>query len=151
MIKELEDRFSVSTDKQVSIHSSIDIDQYQSIYVDSTLIKNAIANLIDNAIKYSGDPVNINIKCYTTNQQIHISIEDNGFGISDEDKDKIFGKFERGAAVGRKGAKGFGLGLNYVKQVVKAHGGIVLLFSNKGKGSIFSLVIPLNDQPDDNG
>ena len=73
------------------------------------------------------------------------SVEDNGPGISDKNKEIIFEKFERGAATGKKGAKGFGLGLSYVKRVTEAHGGIVRLFSYEGKGSEFSILMPLSE------
>jgi len=143
MVKELKERFIVSKDKQVIIHLTFDLGNY-AISLDSTLIKNAIANLIENAVKYSGESVIINLDCYVMNNQLFIRVQDNGLGISTKDHQKIFEKFERGAAVGRKGAKGFGLGLNYVKRVVEAHGGIVTLFSAEGKGSEFTLVLPLN-------
>ncbi len=112
--------------------------------MDKTLIKNAIANLIENSIKYSGDLVVVEIDSYINHNQLFIKVKDNGYGISDDDKTKIFDKFERGAAVKRKGAKGFGLGLNYVKRVVEAHGGIVVLYSKEGAGSEFTMILPLN-------
>ena len=148
-IKELEERFSVSNEKPVTIHSSIKIDDSKIIYIDATLIKNAIANLIDNAIKYSGDSVKIDIDCYLIDNSLYIRVSDNGFGISEKDQRKIFEKFERGSAVGRKGAKGFGLGLTYVKQVTEAHGGLVTIFSHEGKWSEFTITLPLYE-PDNN-
>lgn len=141
MVKELKSRVSLSKDKEVTIYTSFELDD-QSIYLDKTLIKNAIGNLIDNAIKYSGNRVVIHVDCYIRDKQLFIRIKDNGFGISDRDKQKIFEKFERGAAIGRKGAKGFGLGLNYVKRVTEAHGGIVVLYSKEGEGSEFTIVLP---------
>lgn len=143
--KELKERFSVSTEKQVTIHSSVDIEKDQVLFLDSTLIKDAIGNLIENAIKYSGDAVHIDLNCYINNKSLYISVKDNGFGITEKDQQLIFDKFERGAAVGRKGASGFGLGLNLVQRVAQAHGGIVMVFSKKGEGSEFSLVLPLSD------
>ena len=151
MIKELEERFSISNEKQVSIHSIIDIDKNETIYIDTTLIKNAIGNLIENAIKYSGNSVKINIHCFILDKRLYIRVEDNGSGISDKNKEIIFEKFERGAATGKKGAKGFGLGLSYVKRVTEAHSGIVTLFSHKGKGSEFSILLPLPEPDDEYG
>lgn len=150
MIQELKERFSISNEKRISIQTSVDIDENEEIYVDTTLIKDAISNLIDNAIKYSGDAVNIKITCSTTTKGLHISVDDNGFGISEKNQRIIFDKFERGAATGKKGAKGFGLGLNFVKRVTEAHGGLVTLFSDEGKGSQFSLILPLRKFESDN-
>jgi two-component system phosphate regulon sensor histidine kinase PhoR len=144
IIKELEERFSVSNSKPVTIRSSVDIDENKDIYLDETLIKEAVGNLMENAIKYSGNSVKVTIDCYTMENTLRIRVIDNGFGIPQKDHDKIFEKFERGAAIKRKGAKGFGLGLNYVKRVTEAHGGIVTLFSKEGEGSEFTLVLPLD-------
>jgi two-component system phosphate regulon sensor histidine kinase PhoR len=141
---ELENRFSLSKEKQITILTSVELGD-QIPYLDKTLIKDAIANLMENAIKYSGDSVRIELNCYVENKQLFIRVRDNGLGISEEDKQKIFEKFERGAAVGRKGAKGFGLGLNYVKRATEAHGGIVVLYSKEKEGSEFTMVLPLVD------
>jgi two-component system phosphate regulon sensor histidine kinase PhoR len=139
---ELKNRFSLSKEKQVTILTSVELGD-RIVYLDRTLIKDAIANLMENAIKYSGASVRIELDCYVENKQLFIRVRDNGFGISEKDKQKIFEKFERGAAVERKGAKGFGLGLNYVKRVTEAHGGIVVLYSKEKEGSEFTMVLPL--------
>jgi len=143
MIKELKEKFSISVDKSVSIETSIEIDNDREISLDTLLIKEAISNLLDNAIKYSGDSVEILIDCRTKNDTLQIRVVDNGYGISDKDQKKIYEKFERGAAVDRKEAKGFGLGLSYVKYITEIHGGFVQLFSNVGEGSEFTLIIPI--------
>jgi two-component system phosphate regulon sensor histidine kinase PhoR len=141
---ELKNRFSLSKEKQVTILTSVELGD-RIAYLDRTLIKDAIANLMENAIKYSGASVRIELDCYVENKQLFIRVRDNGLGISEKDKQKIFEKFERGAAVGRKGAKGFGLGLNYVKRVTEAHGGIVVLYSKEKEGSEFTMVLPTVD------
>ena len=143
MIKELKEKFSISIDKSVSIQTSIEIDNEREISLDALLIKEAISNLLDNAIKYSGNPVEILIDCRTKNDTLQIRVVDNGYGISEKDQKKIYEKFERGAAVDRKEAKGFGLGLSYVKYITEIHGGFVQLFSNVGEGSEFTLIIPI--------
>ena len=146
MIAELKDKFAVSNDKQVNLHTSVDIDNEKIIYIDKTQIKEAISNLIENAIKYSGDSVNIKINCFIVENTLHISVTDNGFGISQKDQPTIFEKFERGDAVKRKEAKGFGLGLSFVKYVTEAHGGIVSLFSTIGEGSEFTILLPIQSE-----
>ena len=145
IIKEIEDRFAFSSKKHVSINSSVNLDESEYVFIDSTLIKDAINNLVENAIKYSGESVTIDINCYKLNEQLYISVKDNGFGISDKNKKNIFEKFEWGAATGKMGASGFGIGLSHVNRVAEAHGGIVTLFSIEGDGSEFSIILPLSE------
>ena len=145
LINELKEKFSISQQKQVTIITSVNIDKETHIYVDKTLIKDAVSNLIDNAVKYSGDFVEINIDCLIRDNTLIISVKDNGYGISAQDQLTIFKKFERGVAVDRKEAKGFGLGLNFVKYATELHGGYITLCSKEGKGSTFTLSIPLPD------
>lgn len=142
MIQGLVDKFSIQAKKPISFKINIDLESTH-IIADPVYLTNAVSNLIDNAIKYSGDSVAVDIYCHSSNNQLFIEVSDNGFGISEKDREKIFEKFERGAAVGRRGAKGFGLGLNYVKQVMNAHGGTVSLSSLEGEGSKFVLYMPL--------
>lgn len=142
MIDGLVDKFKVQARKSVRFEVDIQMEDC-SVVADPIYLQNAISNVIDNAIKYSGNSVEIHILCRSQGEQLFIEIADNGFGISTNDQQKIFEKFERGAAVWRKGAKGFGLGLNYVKRVMEAHGGTVSLCSLEGEGSKFILYIPL--------
>lgn len=142
MIHGLVDKFKVQAGKNVRFEVDIQMEDC-SVVADPTYLQNAISNLIDNAIKYSGDSVDIWINCRTEKEQLFIEVADNGLGISAKDQQKIFEKFERGAAVWRKGAKGFGLGLNYVKRVMEAHEGTVSISSMEGEGSAFILYMPL--------
>ena len=144
IIKELEERFSVWKNKSITISSSVDLDEDFIIYIDEELIKNAISNLIENAIKYSGDSVTINIRSFTSNDNLFIIVHDNGIGFSEKNKHKIFKKFERLPVVRKMGVIGFGMGLSYVKQVIKLHGGIVNAHGEEGEYSEFSIVLPLN-------
>jgi len=145
MINELTARFLTMTNKTVIFRTAIDL-QNASIYLDGSLLENAISNLIENAIKYSNDPVHILITCTIKDKRLFVSIKDDGYGIHRKYRKKIFRKYERGEATFRKGASGFGLGLNFVKSVVKSHGGIVKLNSISGKGSEFMLEIPLKNE-----
>jgi signal transduction histidine kinase len=143
MISELKEMYAVVKNKQVVIKTSVTVDNEKIIYIDKVLIKEAVSNLIDNAVKYSGNSVKISLACYTTTDTLCIQVKDNGYGISAQDRQKIFKKFERAAAVDRKEVRGFGLGLSYVKYVTELHGGTVLLTSQEGKGSEFTLSLPL--------
>ena len=146
VLQELKEKFSILTNKQLSIQTSYVNENDKIILIDRTLIKEAVSNLIDNAIKYSGDSVEIEIDCVVVDKSLYIHVKDNGYGISEKDQLTIFNKFERGAAVKRKEAKGFGLGLNYVSQVTEAHGGFVKLNSYVGEGSKFSLILPVQSK-----
>ena len=150
MINELKEEYSGSKDKQVTILTSVKIDNDEAIFIDRLLIKEAVYNLIGNAIKYSGDSVKINIDCYIEGNSLHIRVKDNGFGIAQKYQSKIFEKFERGAAAEKKDVKGFGLGLTFVKRATEAHGGMVKLFSQEGEYSEFTLLLPLRPEPVEN-
>ena len=143
IIRSLIDKFRVRKEKNIEFYEKYDLKE-KPVYADPFYLKNAISNLIDNAIKYSGDAVKISIECTAENKWIYISIKDNGFGISKKDQQKIFVRFERGAEIKRKRISGFGLGLNYVKCVIEAHGGTVASVSREGVGSEFTVTIPVH-------
>ena len=112
---------------------------------DEQYLTEAISNLIDNAIKYSKDNIEISITSQNSEKYVLLKVRDNGIGISKEDQRVIFDKFGRAAVheQNRKGGvSGFGLGLNYVDQVMQAHGGKVTVQSEKDCYSEFTLYIP---------
>lgn len=109
---------------------------------DKTHFSNLIKNLVDNAIKYSNEHTEISIKTYDVKNRIVIEVQDNGIGIPSSYHKKIFRKFYRVPTGNIHDVKGFGLGLNYVKNMTKIHGGQITVESQEGKGSIFKLVFP---------
>ena len=141
MIQSLIDKFTVQNDKTVSFHTFFDI-KASHVYADSFYLENAISNLIDNAIKYSLNSVKIEIESTAGEKQMYIRVRDNGFGISSNDQLKVFKRFERGAEIKRNRTSGFGIGLNYVQQVIEAHGGTVTIVSQEGIGSEFIITLP---------
>lgn len=150
IINQLIDKFRVQATKEVHFTARFSPEKI-NFPADRTLLSNAVSNLIDNAIKYSGNSVEINIDCLLNEKGLCISIKDNGYGISKKNRKKIFAKFERGAAVTRQEAKGFGLGLAYVKSVAVAHGGTINLSgTEEGKGTTFDLFIPHKDKISNN-
>lgn len=143
MLDDLIEKFSAKADKPV--HFSLALEA-ETVVADGEFLKEAISNLIDNAIKYSGASVAITISSFCKlDGAVVIKVKDNGFGIPLKDQSRIFEKYERASATERSrkgGASGFGLGLNYVFRVAEAHGGTVEVESIEGEYSEFSLSLP---------
>ncbi|PHR68752.1 MAG: two-component sensor histidine kinase [Lutibacter sp.] len=104
---------------------------------------NVIVNMLDNAIKYSNDAPTIDIFTENTSKNIIIKIKDNGIGMNKNVQKNVFRKFYREETGNIHNVKGHGLGLAYVKKIVENHQGIVFVESEKGKGSTFSIKLPL--------
>jgi len=113
-----------------------------TIHADEAHIKNVISNLLDNAIKYSGTEAEITIALQMVGDQVEISVEDRGKGIVKAHQKNIFDMFYRVTEGNIHEVKGFGLGLAYVRQVVRQHGGRVEVDSRPGNGSRFTVRIP---------
>jgi len=111
--------------------------------IDPNLMENVFVNLIENAIKYSGETVDIRIFCKVENNNLRISVKDNGFGIPKSDIKDIFQLFERGKNASDTSIKGFGIGLYYVQKVIVAHQGQVSVSSEEGFGTEFTINIPM--------
>jgi two-component system phosphate regulon sensor histidine kinase PhoR len=116
------------------------------IQADGLHLSNVISNLIDNAIKYNIGAPEIKIKLNQEKQDlIHLSISDNGIGIAKEQLSKIFDKFYRVPTGNLHDVKGFGLGLYYVKSVLKAHGGKIEAYSKPGQGTKMDIYLPFKN------
>jgi two-component system, OmpR family, phosphate regulon sensor histidine kinase PhoR len=113
------------------------------ILADDVHFTNLINNLLDNAVKYAKDNLEIKLTTTTTGNQLKIKIEDNGIGMNKETVNRIFEKFYRAHTGNVHNVKGFGLGLSYVKTMVDAHHGTIKAESVLGKGSVFMVSMPL--------
>ena len=110
--------------------------------IDKDAVKQALTNLIDNAIKYSSDEKDIVIQVVEKEKQVEIKVKDKGIGIPSKEKEKIFEGFYRHAEASRHNPKGAGLGLKIVKHIMEAHKGEVKVESKSSRGSTFSLIFP---------
>jgi two-component system phosphate regulon sensor histidine kinase PhoR len=105
-------------------------------------VTNVIYNLVDNAIKYSGENTSIEIHLHNTDDQLQFSIADHGIGIPQEYHKKVFEKFFRVPTGDIHNVKGYGLGLNYVSEVIRSHHGTITLNSATGEGTCFTISLP---------
>ena len=143
MLERLTGKFTIQSHKPVSFRLDL---QAPEIYADGEYIEEVFSNLIDNAIKYSGERVDIHISSANNDTYTLIKVYDNGFGISEKDQRTIFNKYERGAAgrrIRKGGAAGFGLGLNFVQQVIEAHKGKIFVNSIEGEFTEVRIYLPL--------
>jgi two-component system phosphate regulon sensor histidine kinase PhoR len=107
----------------------------------SVHLTSVIYNLLDNALKYSHDHPIISIRLKENSSNLSLIVEDNGVGIPDEFRKKVFEKFFRVPTGDIHNIKGHGLGLSYVQSVVKAHAGTIEVESEVGKGTTFTIVL----------
>jgi two-component system, OmpR family, phosphate regulon sensor histidine kinase PhoR len=114
-----------------------------SARLDSRLMIQAVVNLLDNAINYSREKSHIKISATLKNQELRISVEDHGIGIPKEHLSRLFERFYRVDKARSRDLGGTGLGLAIVKHIAHAHGGRVSVESTLGKGSTFSLHLPV--------
>jgi len=111
------------------------------VRADSAALEQSLANLLDNAVKYSGDSRLVTVRVRASGNEACIEVTDGGVGISEVDKRRIFEKFYRGAAASLQ-RQGFGLGLPIVQELVGAHRGRVEVDSEIGQGSTFRIILP---------
>jgi len=127
---------------------SVEIDtQIPDTLANPNAITMALFNLLDNSVKYSSNQKEITIHIAQSNGFIDLSVADKGIGIPREERQKIFEKFYRGSDAAVKGVRGSGIGLSITKHVAEMHGGEVLVESEPGKGSTFTLRIPIRRPP----
>ncbi len=129
-----------ATNKSISLDSDIRTDA--KIFADATHVENVISNLVSNAIKFSPKDSHIIIAAESVDQMIVISVKDNGLGMSDSDKEKLFKKNIIHTTLGTSEEKGTGLGLLLTKEMVEKNGGQIWFDSELGKGTTFFVSFP---------
>ena len=141
MLESIIHRQQLKSNSNAIIHLQMEEDI--SIRADRTHLSNMISNLSDNAEKYSEGKAEIEIKCQATETTCQIKVTDKGIGIPLDKQPYLFNKFYRVPTGNRHDVKGYGLGLYYVKTMAELHGGSIHVESSPGKGSTFTLEIPL--------
>ena len=129
----------IGDEKKIEITANRDGPCYAD--VDPNRIQQALANLLDNAVKYTREHGRISIECSSSDDTVQVRIKDDGIGIPVAEQARIWDRLYRGDK--SRGHRGLGLGLSLVKAVVEAHGGRVTVESAEGAGSEFSVSLPV--------
>lgn len=113
------------------------------IFADPVHLANVLSNLIENALKYSGPEVNIEVSAVCREKEMELRVSDDGYGIAPEEQKRVFDLFYRSPRFADRQIPGLGLGLSYVRQIAEAHGGRMGLWSAPGGGTRITVYLPL--------
>ena len=116
--------------------------EHFEIMGDKNHLTNSLCNLVDNAIKYSGNKLELSVRTYNAGTNLVVIVSDKGIGIDKEYQKKVFEKFFRIPTGDIHDVKGFGLGLAYVQKIIQMHDGNIELQSKKGEGTTFTITLP---------
>jgi len=141
ILEAVESKRFLALEKDIDIRTQLE--PLFSVKFDVKLIRRVIANIVENAIKYSPPNTHIVVQSREENNWIKVSVADEGQGISENDQKKVFEKFFRCDNSREQATKGTGLGLYLVKYFVELHEGMVELKSELGKGSVFTISLPV--------
>ncbi|HLN19949.1 MAG TPA: HAMP domain-containing sensor histidine kinase [Bacteroidales bacterium] len=142
LLKDIVDSFRSGGGSAASIREKYNLDGIKTD-LDVVYFTTLLNNLLSNAVKYSEAEPEIEINGFRQEDNIFIKVSDNGIGISKNDQKHIFDKFYRASSGNIHKFKGLGLGLYYVKRIAEAHGGDVTVDSKPGKGSTFTVKLPV--------
>lgn len=139
----LKDMIQKVEEKHARVHFQYHCDPAGlNIEADKMGLTSVFLNLMENAVKYAKGEAHIKLKVQQKAQAVEVQMADNGIGISDEEKDRIFDKFYRVGSEDTRTTKGTGLGLFIVKEIIKAHGGSISVLDNQPQGTIFKISLP---------
>ena len=136
-----------ANEKKITMFSFIDPELPTELIADGLRMKQIVANLLSNAIKFTPYEGCIDILVQIEDGDLRILVQDNGIGIAEEDQEKIFNAFSQGQNHETRVAGGTGLGLSICKKLAEHMGGAIELESTPGKGSCFTLVLPVSYSP----
>ncbi len=150
MLEEVADRFSFQL-QQRKIQIMIHVEQgVTSLLLDRDKIDQVLDNLVSNAIKYTGDEGAIRLEARKIEKDVlEISVQDNGIGIPKKDLSRIFDRFYRVDKARSRNMGGTGLGLSIAREIVKAHGGSIILESELGQGTRVVFTLPIQQEEED--
>jgi two-component system phosphate regulon sensor histidine kinase PhoR len=145
IIKDVVDNFTLQLGEKKGVVELVLEAENDLIDADEVHLSNLVNNMVDNAVKYSKEnvPPHIKLTTQTIGKKFVLRIEDNGIGMNRETLKRIFERFYRAHTGNIHNVKGFGLGLSYVKTIVEAHDGDIKAESTLGKGSTFTIELPL--------
>ncbi|NDJ62868.1 MAG: PAS domain-containing protein [Chloroflexi bacterium] len=143
IVNRIVDNYLIPAEKQELTLAVVAGDNVPVINADTNMLERAIYNLVDNAIKYTPDGGHIDAMVECRDKHIYVAVRDNGLGISAEHQSRLFKRHSRIPREEYKKIKGTGLGLFIVKSVAQRHGGDAWVESELGKGSMFTISIPL--------
>jgi len=142
VINDIMESFKHGCGTCASVITNYDLDGVK-LEIDIVYFTTMLNNLLSNAVKYSAGPSEIRVEAAAADRKVSISVSDNGIGISKTDQKHIFDKFYRASTGNIHKFKGLGLGLYYVRKIAEAHGGQVAVSSRPGKGSTFTITLPI--------
>ncbi|HKB45082.1 MAG TPA: HAMP domain-containing sensor histidine kinase, partial [Chitinophagaceae bacterium] len=126
----------------IIIHNDFD----GNIYADKDRISQVLLNLLTNAIKYSPDADNVEVYVEGNKEHAIIKVKDHGIGIDKKDQNRIFERFYRVEGKSEQTYPGFGIGLFIANEIIQRHTGTISIKSEKGKGTVFTVTLPLNNR-----
>jgi signal transduction histidine kinase len=142
-LRETVDMFrNEGVDRHIAIRTHIPED-IPEVHIERAAMAQAVGNLLENAIKFSPERKGVDLIVESDESRVFMKIKDYGIGIPADDQARIFEKFYQGKAAAGQSARGTGLGLTLVRHTVEGHGGTVAVESQVGKGSTFTLSLPL--------
>ena len=142
VVREVVEEFQQEVEKH-GFHVQVQGGDAARINADRSALSRALWNLLDNAVKYSGDSREIHVRLERNGPWVRVAVADRGIGIAPQDRGRLFTKFYRGEEARRTGIRGTGIGLAMVAHIVTAHGGRISVESELGRGSTFTMTLPL--------